>query len=166
MSCAADILKSPLLTIKEEQKQKKAKEEKARWKKPPPHLFRLKYNRVPYDQLPLELEASWFLGEPDTGQYKKSVYMRSQTTIYRQRSMFHSMISVRGEGEHIGDKIGLSITGSHKITFTKKLPDQHIISYETIRNLVHSRFDSARLNPRSSLINAQLFGSHAIDKLR
>ena len=40
------------------------------------------------------------------------------------------------------------MSGNSKVTMGKKLPDQHIISYETIRNLVHSRFDTAKLAPR------------------
>ena len=78
------------------------------------------------------------------------------------------MISVRsgGESEDIGDKIGLSVSGNSKVTMGKKLPDQHIINYETIRNLVHSRFDTAKAVPRLSIINSQLFGQGTVSRLR
>lgn len=78
------------------------------------------------------------------------------------------MISVRsgGESEDIGDKIGLSVSGNSKVTMGKKLPDQHIINYETIRNLVHSRFDTAKAAPRQSIINSQLFGQVTVSRLR
>lgn len=78
------------------------------------------------------------------------------------------MISVRsgGEGEDIGDKIGLSTSGNLKLTMGKKLPDQHIISYETMRNLVHSRFDTARASPRRSIIAKELFGQGTVTRLR
>ncbi len=53
---------------------------------------------------------------------------------------------------------------------SKKPPDEDIINLETLRSLVHSRFDGSLPTPRSkarlfSPLNARLFGEKAVNDL-